>query len=92
MRGCEKKVYYLKKCESEWFDEAYFVLRKDAPDPPVGKDMVEEAPRIIRKEMLPSGDRPRKTRKALRLILPFFLGSVFSALVCGMVAWVCLCI
>ena len=30
LRGCQKRIYYIKNPESKIFDEAYFVLRKNA--------------------------------------------------------------
>ena len=87
MRGCERKVFYLKKCESEWFDEAYFVLKKDAPLLPSSGSMAEEALRIIQKQILPSEGKPKKKGWFFRAVLFFFLGSVFSALICGLLLW-----
>ena len=83
MRGCEKKVLYLKKCESKLFDEAYFVLRKDADAPPSAEDMLEEATRIIRKEVTAPRALPRKKSAVLRYVLPFSLGILCSALLFG---------
>ena len=48
VRGCQKKIIYLKSTGSEVFDEAYFVVSDKAPDEKKGEcDMVEEANRIL---------------------------------------------
>lgn len=48
VRGCQKKIIYLKSTGSEVFDEAYFVVSDKAPEEFKGEcDMVEEANRIL---------------------------------------------
>ena len=48
VRGCQKKIVYLKNTGSEVFDEAYFVISEKAPVDNITEcDMVEEANRIL---------------------------------------------
>lgn len=48
IKGCQKKIIYLKNTDSGIFDEAYFVLRRDGEAEHFGEaDMVSEAKRII---------------------------------------------
>ena len=47
VRGCQKKIVYLKNTGSEVFDEAYFVVRDGALANKSECDMVEEANRIL---------------------------------------------
>ena len=48
VRGCQKKIIYLKSTGSEVFDEAYFVVSDKTPEEKMGEcDMVEEANRIL---------------------------------------------
>lgn len=48
IKGCKKKIIYLKNTDSDIFDEAYFVLRRDTDSEYYeDTDMVEEARRII---------------------------------------------
>ena len=47
VRGCQKKIIYLKNTESEVFDEAYFVVSDKNPSVMKECDMVEEANRIL---------------------------------------------
>ena len=47
VRGCQKKIIYLKNTDSEVFDEAYFVLRDERLGTVEECDMVKEANRIL---------------------------------------------
>ena len=48
VRGCQKKIIYLKNTDSRVFDEAYFIVKDNCPDDIRGEcDMVEEANRIL---------------------------------------------
>ena len=49
VRGCQKKIIYLKNTRSDIFDEAYFVIKEDMIErmPADDTDMVKEASRII---------------------------------------------
>ncbi|MCQ2455886.1 MAG: hypothetical protein MJ096_00870 [Clostridia bacterium] len=48
VRGCEKRIYYVKNTESELFDEAYLILRRGKGGVgSCGGDMEAEARRIV---------------------------------------------
>ena len=47
VRGCQKKIVYLKNTGSEVFDEAYFVVRDNALADLSECDMVKEANKIL---------------------------------------------
>ena len=82
MRGCQKRVIYLKNTGSEYFDEAYFVLKnstnsKNRSD----TDVIREANRIIEENI---GKRKHfNYKKWLPLVLAFIVGGALSALVFG---------
>ncbi len=80
MRGCQKRVIYLKNTGSEVFDEAYFVLKSDTDIALRAEgDIIREANRIIDENI---GKRKRIDFK--RIILPavsFLLGALLSALI-----------
>ena len=82
MRGCQKKVIYLKNTGSDYFDEAYFVLKSDTGAyKRTDEDIIREANRIIDENI---GKRKRINLK--RFILPiaaFVLGAAVSALIFG---------
>ena len=50
MRGCEKRMVFLRHADSELFEEAYFVMRRDIARRPAHRDMVAEAERILKGE------------------------------------------
>lgn len=47
MRGCERRIIMLKGTDSEIFDEAYFLLRKDFKNRDSDTEMLTEAHRIV---------------------------------------------
>ncbi|MBQ4556297.1 MAG: hypothetical protein IJA60_01450 [Clostridia bacterium] len=49
MRGCERKIIMLKGTNSEIFDEAYFLLRRDFKNRGNDEEIVREAQRIVDK-------------------------------------------
>lgn len=78
VRGCEKRVVFLKNTGSEYFEEAYFVLCSCA-DGISEKDMIAEANRIIE-----DAENKRDNRKARILsrsnVISFVSGLVISSL------------
>lgn len=48
IKGCQKKVIWLRNTESELFDEAYFILSENAlRSPHTERNMVKEAEKLI---------------------------------------------
>ena len=47
MRGCERRIIMLKGTDSEIFDEAYFLLRRDFKNGVQASEIVSEAQRIV---------------------------------------------
>ena len=47
VRGCQKKIIYLKNTQSNIFEEAYFVIKEEVIEERSENDMVEEANRIL---------------------------------------------
>ena len=78
MRGCQKRVVFLKNTGSSIFESAYFVLKEDSvnkSDPFSYTDMVHEANRIIEENLA-----GKKRNKSIYIILiaAFLLGALFS--------------
>jgi len=76
MRGCERKIILLKGTESQMFDEAYFLVRKEFEKR--GHDeIVREAQRIIDRNTTRLCDR-RAVRNAIYFALGLFSGAVLA--------------
>lgn len=65
IKGAQKQMIVIRTGESRYFDEAYFVLRRDVtPDPKLRNDMLLEANRILRERAVPNtGGRWRAFRR-----------------------------
>ena len=77
VRGCQKKIVYLKSTGSDVFDEAYFVVRDSALGGIGECDMVKEANRILEDSV--SLDKKGSRIKTFlgymkRTIIPFLVG------------------
>ena len=80
MRGCQKKVVFLKNTGSDIFEEAYFVLKSDTDTANRSEaDIIKEANRIIEENM----DKGRRIniKRALPFLISFALGATFSAII-----------
>lgn len=81
IKGCERRIIYIRDTGSPVFKEAYFVLRDGAPSVPE-RDMVAEAERIIRERTQPhSLGKKQSPSPDRRNFLAGFLAAagVFSA-------------
>ena len=84
IKGTQKQMIVLRTGESRYFDEAYFVLRREIKAQRSEKDeMISEANRILRD----CGLSPRPPRKRISRGVCFFLsgilcGGAVAALVC----------
>lgn len=78
VRGCEKRIYYVKNTESEIFDEAYLILRRGKRQTDAGCDMDAEARRIVNGM---TNRVPEKREK--RWLFSFFAGMMFGATLAG---------
>ena len=84
VRGCQKRIVYLKSTGSEVFSDAYFVVR-DGALADVGEcDMVKEANRIL-DECVALDATVSRGRVFLDLIkaklVPFFIGMSVGILI-----------
>ena len=76
MKGAQKQMIVVRTCDSRYFDEAYFVLRREVKAHRGAKnEMLDEANRILRESEL----APRPPRKRLSRGVCFFL----SGILCG---------
>ncbi len=83
VKGCERRVVYLKNTDSSVFEEAFFVM-KDAKTqkPPSSMEMVREANRILSENMTVEGilcDSPSSSLSIRQACLSFLSGVVFAS-------------
>lgn len=91
MRGYQKKVIHLKETNSALFDEAYFIVRKEAEISSLKEsDMVVEANRIIEESLDFDESRMQREKigKLRAFLTPFLLGAVASFLLSASVYFI----
>ena len=84
IKGAQKQMIVLRTADSRYFDEAYFVLRKELPVQKGAKgEMLFEADRILRESTNDAriGHKKRK-RGLLFFCIGFLLGLGAAALLC----------
>lgn len=85
VRGCQKKIIYLKNTHSDLFDEAYFVIKNEIDNERVNEcDMVEEANKILEESFFVDAQRSRFKTLILffkKNIIPFLVGVIISGIV-----------
>ena len=83
MRGCQKRVIFLKNTGSHLFDEAYFIVSRACEDAQIVEgDMVCEANRIIDESLgiYGSGLKRGGVGRMLSFLFPFLLGILISTI------------
>ena len=85
LRGCQRKVYYMKNTGSSVFDEAYLIIRNDYSDDGTCSNLAEEAERII-KESSDIFKKKRKKSIVARRAAIFALGAASSSAIIGIVS------
>ena len=76
LKGCQRRSVCLRASDSRLFEEAFFVLRGDAPATAEG-DILAEANRILEENLQRKRARPRP----LALILAYLAGIASAAAV-----------
>lgn len=79
MRGCERKIIMLKGTDSEIFDEAYFLLRRDFKNTE-GDEIVREAHRIVESNTIRKRKRIANPKEKIFFAVGAVIGAVLSAL------------
>ena len=85
VRGCQKKIIYLKNTESGVFDEAYFVVSESALSSEIDEcDMIEEASKILDECIFTEEEKSLKN-KILDIVkkktIPFILGVALGIII-----------
>ena len=85
LRGCEKRIYYMKNTGSTLFEEAYFILKNGCDTSAKKCSLAEEADRIISESSAIFSKR-RKRRSLFGRMAMFSLGAATSSAVIGLIA------
>ena len=84
VRGCQKRIIYLKNSGSTLFEEAYFIIKNDLRNEEISEcDMIEEANKIIEESFFCEDERGLVKRAVAflkRNTLPFLTGAVIGVL------------
>ena len=89
MRGCQKRVIFIKSTGCDLFDEAYFVVSDSALSSDIDEcDMVEEANRILDECVFTEEENSLKNiifdiakKKAIPFILGIAIGIVIGLII-----------
>ena len=86
IKGAQKQMIVVKTDGNRFFEEAYFVLRREATAT-AGGDMVSEANKIIRQSASPQAVQKGKARLPWQIALGFLCGLVTGG---GIATVICL--
>ena len=89
VRGCEKRIYHVKNPDSDIFDEAYFILRRQEKGKRVSPREIEnEAMRIVSNASGTRESRPKvKDRRQIRAFLAGALLSAATICILSLIIW-----
>ena len=85
VRGCQRKVIFVKNTGSEMFDEALFFVSRDMAKDRSDEDMIKEANRIISEQMIGSEKEKGFCRRALGFILKYGVSFLFGVGACAII-------
>lgn len=79
IKGCQKRIVFLKDTGSDYFEEAYFVIKPSVN--PINTDIVSEATRIVNSSLKDTYKR-RRFLSLPSLFLGLFSGIGLTLLLC----------
>ncbi len=85
VRGCQRRVIFVKNTGSEMFDEALFFVGADTKGERTEEDMIREADRIISEQICEYKDKDGVFVRGLHLFLRYgvalLIGGLIGALI-----------
>ncbi len=81
IKGIGKKVVVLTDPTSKIYEQAIFILRQDADEPPCDRDMLAEAERIINSHIFSSASL--RSRRFSKTWLNYLIISISVSLLIG---------
>lgn len=86
LRACRKTTLHMRELRSPYFEEAFFILRRDLPASPAADSLAAEAERIAAECTDPAGTVARRRRSAvLKKTLFFLLGALAGTAVSSVI-------
>ena len=83
IKGCQKRMIFIKNTGCDLFDEAYFVLKNDIPAGEDNEnDIIRTATAIINEHEYPLNKRKNHKKVRSKSALFFALGAMCGALIC----------
>ena len=81
VRGCQRKIIYLKNTDSQAFDEAYFLINEERSRTMGEKELIREANRIVEESLGYKDKRKKQNRTGLIIygVSTFLLGALVSS-------------
>ena len=81
VRGCQRKIIYLKNTDSQAFDEAYFLINEERSRTMGEKELIREANRIVEQSLGYKDKRKKQNRTGLIIygVSTFLLGALVSS-------------
>ena len=79
IKGCHKRIIFLKNTGSELFEEAYFIMKPQALEMKE-HDVVSEAAKIVN-SFEEKRAIPTKKRGRARWLIPFLSGTISGSLI-----------
>ena len=85
IKGCQKRMIFIKNTGCDLFDEAYFVLKNDIPTSQENEnDIIRTATAIINEHEYPLYKRKNRKKAHISPTLMFTFGALCGALICAL--------
>lgn len=86
IKGAQKQMLVIRTGGSRYFDEAYFILRRELPRQGAARsDILKEANRILEESGVEQGGRVRHRRSWLYFAGGILCGALLATLLCLLV-------
>lgn len=89
LKGCQKKIYYMKNLGGKYFDEAYLILKPDIPEKKgenYSRDLAAEAERIVQEACGGFDIKKYTISPKISKAMSFALGAASSSAIIGITA------
>lgn len=77
MKGCQRKIVYLKNTKSAYFDEAYFIMKPSA-EGTSEESVLKEAERILGRAELPKSKKKTSGEIGLFFMYGLLIGAILA--------------